>query len=78
MRFVTAAYRTAITPITCPGDLGEDAIVSVDDLLAMLERWGPIDRADTPSLAADLNGDAQIDTSDLLVLIMEFGPCPSG
>lgn len=78
MRSITAAYRTAITPITCPGDLGEDAIVSVDDLLALLERWGPIDPSDTQSLAADLNGDAQIDTSDLLVLIMEFGPCPSG
>jgi hypothetical protein len=78
MRSVTAAYRTAITPITCPGDLGEDAVVSVDDLLVMLELWGSVDPADTSSLAADLNGDAQVDTSDLLVLIMEFGPCPGG
>ncbi|MDP6158083.1 MAG: M12 family metallo-peptidase [Phycisphaerales bacterium] len=77
MRSVTAAYRTAITAITCPGDLGEDAIVSVDDLLGLLERWGAVNAADTQSLAADLNGDAEIDASDLLVLITEFGPCPS-
>jgi hypothetical protein len=77
MRSVTAAYRPAVTAITCPGDLGEDAIVSVDDLLDLLERWGAVNAADTQSLAADLNGDAEIDTSDLLVLITEFGPCPS-
>lgn len=77
MRSVTAGYRVAVTAISCPGDLGEDAIVSVDDLLGLLERWGSVNPADTQSLAADLNGDAEIDASDLLVLITEFGPCPS-
>ena len=77
MRSVTAAYRTAVTAISCPGDLGEDAIVSVDDLLALLGLWGAVNAADTVSLAADLNGDAEIDASDLLVLLTEFGPCPS-
>jgi len=77
MRVVTAAYRGAITPISCPGDLGEDAVVGVDDLLGMLQKWGSAILADAASLRADLNGDAAIDASDLLILLTEFGPCPS-
>ena len=76
MRSVTAAYRTAITPITCPGDLGEDAIVGVSDLLDLLVYWGPIQPAVDSSLKADLNGDAEVDSSDLFILLAEFGPCP--
>jgi len=77
MRSVTAAYRTAITPITCPGDLGEDAIVGVLDLLDLLQYWGAIQPAVEGSLRADLNGDAEVDSSDLFILLAEFGPCPA-
>jgi hypothetical protein len=76
MRFVTAAYRTAITPITCPGDLGSDAAVTVEDLLDLLALWGVIDPGNPTSLAADLNGDGDIDLSDMVILLTEFGPCP--
>lgn len=76
MRVVTAGYVASLAPISCPGDIGEDAVVSVDDLLGLLQRWGVVDGDDAASLAADLNGDAEIDTSDLLVLLAEFGPCP--
>jgi len=76
MRSVTAAYRTSVTPITCPGDLGDDAVVGVDDLLDMLGYWGSLQPSVTGSLRADVNGDAVIDTDDLLVLLAEFGPCP--
>jgi len=76
MRTVTAAYVASQSPITCPGDLGSDAVVGVDDLLGLLQRWGPVNGADDASLAADLNGDAEVDTSDLLVQLSEFGPCP--
>ncbi|MCP4760095.1 MAG: hypothetical protein GY894_07575 [Planctomycetes bacterium] len=76
MRTVTAAYRTANAPITCPGDLGSDAEVSIDDLLELLALWGGVDPSDSVSLAADLNGDATIDSSDLVVLLAEYGPCP--
>jgi hypothetical protein len=76
MRSITASYRTAITPITCPGDLGEDAIVGVSDLLDLLMYWGAIQPAIVGSLRADLNGDAEVDSSDLFVLLAQFGPCP--
>ena len=76
MRVVTAAYRAAVTPISCPGDLGSDAEVTVDDLLELLALWGAVDPGDSASLAADLNGDAAIDSSDLVVLLAEYGPCP--
>jgi hypothetical protein len=77
MRSVTAAYRAAVTPITCPGDLGDDAVVGVDDLLDLLGFWGSLEPSVSGSLRADLNGDAFVDTDDLLVLLAEFGPCPA-
>ena len=77
MRLVTAAYRSSVTPISCPGDVGEDAIVSVDDLLSMLHVWGEVSSSNDASLRADLNGDAEVDSSDLFILLAEFGPCPA-
>jgi len=52
----------------CIGDLNEDGIVDVSDLLAIIGAWG------TPD--ADITGDNMTDVSDLLVAIGAYGQCP--
>ena len=52
----------------CVGDLNEDGIVDVSDLLAIIGAWG------TPD--ADITGDNMTDVSDLLVAIGAYGQCP--
>ena len=77
MSVVTAGYRAALAPMSCLGDVQNDAEVGVADLLGLLGVWGPLAAGNDVSEASDLNGDATIDVSDLLILLMEFGPCPS-
>ena len=48
-----------------PADVDQDGLVNVNDLLLLLEAWGPAD-ADH---AADLNGDGQVNVNDLLLIL---------
>jgi len=75
MSVVTAGYRAAVAPMSCLGDVQNDADVGVADLLGLLGVWGPLAAGNSVSEASDLNGDAAIDVSDLLILLTEFGPC---
>ena len=75
MSVVTAGYRAAVAPMSCLGDVQNDADVGVADLLGLLGVWGPLAAGNSVSEASDLNGDATIDVSDLLILLTEFGPC---
>ena len=64
----------------CPADIepiGQgDGVVDSDDLLLILESWGPCPScmADIAPLAA--GGDNLVDVDDLLVLIASWGSCP--
>ena len=59
------------TPETpCPGDYDDDGVVSVDDVLALLARFG------LPSASHDLDGDGLITVNDILMLIDHYGVCP--
>jgi hypothetical protein len=53
----------------CPADLDGDGSVGIDDLLALLNRWGSDDEI------GDLDGDGTVDTDDLLLLIQDWGDC---
>lgn len=56
---------------TCEGDVTFDGIVGFEDLLAILNFWGPC-----PSLcAADIDGDGDIGFNDLLVVLKAWGDC---
>jgi hypothetical protein len=57
--------------VPCPGDIDDDGIVGVEDLLAVIAGWGSSD----PD--ADLNNDGTVNVEDLLVLIGAWGACPS-
>lgn len=55
---------------SCLGDINNDGVVNVVDLLMLLFSFGPCE--DCP---ADLDGSGVVDVLDLLTLIGNFGPC---
>ena len=56
----------------CLGDLNNDLLISVADILEMLGDFGCIENCE-----ADLNGDDAVSVEDLLLLLASFGlDCP--
>jgi len=55
----------------CAEDFTGDGIVAVNDLLSVINVWGPC--AGCPE---DLDGNSIVDVSDLLAVISAWGPCP--
>ena len=54
-----------------PGDVNHDGHVNVNDLLMVINQWGP---CPVPNLCAgDANGDGVINVNDLLVVINNWG-----
>ena len=53
----------------CFGDINDDGLVGVNDLLEVVGYWG------TDDAAADVNGDGQVDVADLLAVVDAWGPC---
>ena len=53
----------------CIGDITDDALVNVLDLLAVIESWG------TDDPLADVNSDGVVNVLDLLSIIGQWGPC---
>ena len=58
-------------PPSCNGDTNSSGAVDVNDMLAVINAWGPCDHC-----AMDFNGDGQINVLDLLVVVNGWGPCP--
>lgn len=54
----------------CAGDLDGNGVVSVNDLLAVIDAFGSSD----PS--GDANGDGAVNTDDLLLILGSWGACP--
>ena len=55
----------------CIGDIDDDGVVGVSDLLALLASWGSC-----PGCNADLDGDDVVGVTDMLGLLAAWGPCP--
>ncbi len=51
-------------------DLTQDCIVAFDDVMALLERWGPCSRC-----PEDLDESGVVDFGDLLIVLSAWGPC---
>jgi len=72
----------------CAGDIVENAVVDVNDLLAVISNWGPCPASclfNPGSCAPDVSpigsmsqqqGDCQVNVNDLLVVITTWGNCP--
>lgn len=62
-----SAIYVAYAETDVPGDVNGDGLVNVDDLLIVLNNWGPcLDPDDCP---ADLTGDGQVNVDDLLMVL---------
>jgi hypothetical protein len=55
----------------CTGDVSPDGFVDVDDLLLMINQWGPC-----KGQCVDLTGDGVVDELDLEIVIKAWGACP--
>ena len=71
---------TVIKHTVCPADLAplvcRDNQVDVDDLLAVINAWGPCAKVDNcPADIAPEGGDDQVSVDDLLTIINSWGPC---
>lgn len=67
--FVIAPAGSCVTP--CAPDITGNQTVDVDDLLAVINSWGPC--AGCP---ADITGNGVVDVDDLLAVINGWGACP--
>jgi len=67
--------RCEPAPALCIADIAPasqpDGQVNVDDLLAVINGWGPTDAGDV----ADINGDLIVNVDDLLAVINQWGVC---
>ena len=68
------------TAVTCIGDVNNDGVVNVADLLLLLGLYGSRCATTTVDIAAaDLNDDCAVDVSDLLLNLGAFGQqCQAG
>lgn len=67
-----SAFITGMgTCIRTPGDLTGSGAVDVQDLLTLLQNWGPCEF--TFDCPADINGDGYVDLFDLLLLLENWG-----
>jgi hypothetical protein len=56
----------------CPADTNADAVVDVDDLIAVILSWGLCGGW------TDTNGSGAVDVDDLIAVILGWGGCPLG
>jgi hypothetical protein len=57
----------------CVTDLNGNGQTGVDDLLVLMQQWGPCPT--TGMCSADLNGDGAVNSADLILLMGGWGPC---
>ncbi|MBG81053.1 MAG: hypothetical protein CMJ39_10145 [Phycisphaerae bacterium] len=58
----------------CPTDFNFDGVVDVNDILIVLDLWGPC--LDPDDCITDVNGNGLTDCPDLLATLAAWGPCP--
>lgn len=63
-------------PSPCPADINGTGAVNVDDLLAVINAWGPCPPGSCPADIAPSGGNGVVNVDDLLAVINGWGPCP--
>lgn len=70
---VSAPATLEVQSSLCPADIAPenepDGLVNVDDMLAVINAWGPC------LCSEDVNGNGIVDVDDLLAVINAWGPC---
>jgi hypothetical protein len=67
-----AAYVFDAIPTPVSGDITGDGVVNINDLLAVINAWGPC-AAPPENCPADLTRDGQVNVNDLLTVINSWG-----
>ena len=66
--------------LCCPADIAPqpspNGVVDVDDLLAIINSWGPCGAGFCTGDIAPPAGNSQVDVDDLLLVINQWGQCP--
>ena len=57
----------------CPSDINNDGVTNVEDLLLLIDVYGPCPEPD--GCKADIDGNGAVDCPDVLLLIDGWGPC---
>jgi hypothetical protein len=61
----------------CIGDLNDDGVVNVADMIIMFDNWtGKNECSNCNDCTGDLNDDCKVNTADLLLLFNNWGNCP--
>ena len=60
-----------VSPPSLTGDINDDGLVDVTDLLAVIAAWG-----ECKGCQEDIDGDGDVDVSDVLAVIANWGGCP--
>jgi len=66
----TACADGGCNPNNCPADINGDGVVSVSDILILIEQWGSCN-----GCTGDINSDGTVDITDLLEIVAAWGPC---
>lgn len=66
-----AIVRVALPDFSCPADFDHDGMVGFQDLLLLLQAWGPC-----PGCPLDLDGDCMVGFSEIVALLAAWGACP--
>ena len=60
----------------CPWDVWQDGVVGIDDLVLLINHWGPCaDPGDCP-WDCEEEPDGSVGIDDLVAVINHWGPCP--
>ena len=70
-----SAIVVAERPI-CLGDIVEDGVVNVADLLAVINTWGSCPTSCLADIAPQPHGNGLVNVNDLLAVINAWGACP--
>lgn len=60
----------------CPADINGNGAVNVDDLLALINAWGPCPSGNCPADIAPPGGNGIVNVDDLIKIINSWGACP--
>jgi hypothetical protein len=72
--FVTSVRLTQCEQDIAPIPCGDD-VVNVNDLLAIINAWGPCAQDCPPSCTSDIDQNCTVNVNDLLAVINAWGPC---
>ena len=68
---ITSTFTAFGEALTCLGDLDVGGSVGIQDMILLLQNWGPC----RPPCDADLDGDGAVGIEDFLTLLAQWGPC---